>query len=297
MCYQNRGFSKEDKKEEGRKKRRAMRVRKFIYLLTFVFAMFAATSNSNAAAFAWTGLGDGTSWDDPFNWDQLAVPPHDSGDVGLHDTTNGNLITIDADVAADCTYGNDYGTIFGPEFGMNLDIYGSLTYKWSMATFANDPLSPTVVNMFDGSSIGAPDQRPEDVAIGNVWWDHTGPYVTMNMYGDSAVYVNWFWFGGHLNMYGGTLDIVNTFAMDGNNDALTLVDMYEGTIILQGDSEAFINDLINRGVLIAYGGAGEIVIDNEVNPGRTTVTGIIPEPATIALMCLGSLALIRKKRS
>jgi len=273
-----------------------MRVRKSVYLLIFILAMFVATSNLNAA-HVWTGLGDGTSWDDASNWDQLTVPPHDSGDVFLGDQTNGSLITIDSDVAADCTFGHPegFGTIFGPEFGMDLDIYGSLTYQWSMATFQNNPADRTIINMYDGSSINTPGQRSEDIAIGNVWWDPTGPYVTMNMYGDSAVYVNYLWFGGHLNLYGGTMDIVNGIAMAGATDPNTLLDIYEGTLILEGGSTDFINDLISRNVLKAYGGAGTIVIDTEVNPGRTTVTAI-PEPSTLALLCLGGLTLIRRKR-
>lgn len=272
-------------------------MRKIVCLLIFILAMFVATTNLNAA-HVWTGLGDGTSWDDGNNWDQLTVPPHNSGDVTLSDQTNGSLITIDSDVAADCTFGHPdgFGTIFGPEFGMDLDIYGSLTYQWSMATFQNNPADRTIVNAFDGSSINTPGQRSEDIAIGNVWWDPTGPYVTMNMYGDSACYVNYLWFGGHLNMYGGTMDVLNGLAMAGATDPNMLMDIYEGTLILPVDYTDIVNDLISRDVLKAYGGAGTIVIDTLVNPGRTTVTAI-PEPATIALMFIGGMAFIRKKRS
>jgi hypothetical protein len=277
-------------------------VRKLVYFLSFALTIgLAANAFGDGEFYGWTGVGLDGMWNNPDNWSMFAVPPHMSGNVGLTDQTNGSLITIPAGFVADATFGVGFGTIFGPEFGMDLDIYGGLNYDWSMATFANNPLSPTVVNMFDGSFLGYINDRPEDVAIGNVWWDHTGPYVTMNMYGSAASYTNWFWFGGHLNMYGGTLDVLTGVAMTGNNDALTLMDIYEGKMILPDAFTATVQDWISRGILKAYGHTPgtegyDIVIDTQSMSGRTIITAT-PEPCTLALLCLGGLALIRRKRS
>lgn len=274
--------------------------KKLIVLFSLVSLLGLVNSALGQSAYAWTGNDLDGLWSSPGNWDPPGPPLYNSLDVYLSDQTNGSLITIPVGYDAACTFGGEYGTIFGPEFGMNLDIYGSLSYKWSLATFANDSNYPTVINMFDGSSIYHDEvgNGPEDIAIGNVWWDHTGPYVTMNMYGSASVDVNWLWIGGHLNMYGeSTMDIETGVAMEGSDDALMLMDLYDGAEMILPDAFTdTVNDWISRGILVAYGGTGEIVIDTEVNPGRTTVTAI-PEPSTMALLCLGGLALIRRKRS
>lgn len=270
--------------------------KKLIVLFSFVSLLGLVNSALGQSVYAWTGNDLDGLWSSPGNWDPCGPPPHDSLDVFLSDQTNGSLITIPTGYTADCTFGHPdgWGTIFGPEFGMDLDIYGSLTYQWYLAPVQDDPCETlrSVINMYDGSSIyGA-----EGIAIGDNWW-FSAPYVTMNMYGSALADINWLWVGGHLNMIGGTMDVSGGVEMSINvDDALTKVDILEGTLILPADFTATVEDWISRGILVAYAGTGDIVIDTEVNPGRTTVTAI-PEPGTIILLSLGGLALIRRKRS
>jgi len=72
----------------------------------------------------------------------------------------------------------------------------------------------------------------------------------------------------------------------------------EGTLILAADQTEKIRTLIQTGLLTAYGGAAGAYCQYDydiANPGKTTVTAI-PEPATVALLSLGILALRRRRR-
>ncbi|OHB58722.1 MAG: hypothetical protein A2Y12_20200 [Planctomycetes bacterium GWF2_42_9] len=55
-----------------------------------------------------------------------------------------------------------------------------------------------------------------------------------------------------------------------------------------------ITALANGGTITAYGGTGSFVYDYSI-AGRTTVTAVIPEPATLVVIALGSLLIRRKK--
>jgi hypothetical protein len=81
--------------------------------------------------------------------------------------------------------------------------------------------------------------------------------------------------GGLIMSNGGTLDITG--------GALSL----NGTI-------TDITTLANGGAITAFGGAGTFVYDYSV-AGRTTVTAVIPEPATLAAIALGTLFIRRRK--
>jgi len=81
--------------------------------------------------------------------------------------------------------------------------------------------------------------------------------------------------GGLIMSNGGTLDITG------------------GALSLNGIITD-ITALANGGSITAYGGAGTFVYDYSV-AGRTTITAVIPEPATVAVIALGALFIRRKK--
>jgi hypothetical protein len=273
-----------------------MIMRKLVCLISFVLVVVLVSNAFGAFAYTWTNAAGTGMWCDGGNWDMGTPPTVDSGDVFFDAATRGSLITIPAGCDASCTFGNQYGTIFGPEFSTDLNIYGRLTYPWYMAAVNPNIDDRTVVKMYNGSYI-----KGEGVAIGDTWWWSGGPYVTMNMYGGNAD-LNWIWIGGHLNIYGGTMSILGGVAMSGNiADDLIRIDVRGGTLILPADFTGTVNDWISRGILLAYGAkpgtnGTSLIINTTVNPGRTTVTAI-PEPCTLTLLSLGGLALIRRKRN
>ena len=74
---------------------------------------------------------------------------------------------------------------------------------------------------------------------------------------------------GCLYLYGGTFN-------NGNDDPIvsdtSLIDITEGTLVLEGDATSAINGLVENGRLVGYGGLGIVKINYTTDPNRTTVT-------------------------
>lgn len=290
-------------------------------LASFVLVLSLAASAFAADTYWWTNASGDGLWNRntaPYNWEKVPAwnpdgprtacppPPHGSANVWIsgNPRTLTKPLVIPAGYDADCTYGEEFGTIYGPEWGLHLDVYGGLTYKWYIVLAQGlpgltDPCNPdndpnrSVLNMYSGARIhgtkdspGEDKTRAEGIAIGTNWWDPQ-PYVTMNMYEGSECLVNWAWIGGHLNMYGGTFDVltgVNVGIGTPANvpDSLIRVDIQKGKLILPRDFADAVQDWISRGILNAYGmtpglpGGTTIVI--ETIAGRTVVTALPVTP-------------------
>ena len=111
---------------------------------------------------------------------------------------------------------------------------------------------------------------------------------------------------GHLNIYGGTatanLGFLTGTATWGpwgtsadpttgpaTTDASRLINIAGGKLVIGGDASAQAADLIARGILEGNGVVGNVNVDLLSDPGFTVITAV-PEPATMTLLGLGSLA-------
>jgi hypothetical protein len=91
---------------------------------------------------------------------------------------------------------------------------------------------------------------------------------------------------GHIQLDGGIINVTGGggLLMSSNGS----FDITNGTLILNGE----VTNMANYGNVTAFGGAGNFVYDYAA--GRTTITAVIPEPATLVLIGLGALILKKK---
>jgi hypothetical protein len=100
----------------------------------------------------------------------------------------------------------------------------------------------------------------------------------------------------HVQFDGGIITANDLFIRNDDDQFGTMDMTGSAKLILDGDDRANICSWYTDGRLTAYDGIGSLVIDYGVtNAGKTTVT-VIPEPATITLLCMGGIALFRRKK-
>jgi hypothetical protein len=92
---------------------------------------------------------------------------------------------------------------------------------------------------------------------------------------------------GHIQLDDGIINVTGGGGLVMSNNGS--IDITGGALILNGE----IANITTYGNVTAFGGAGSFVYNYD--SGRTTITAI-PEPATLALIGLGSLLLRRKMR-
>ncbi len=232
--------------------------------------------SASAQNWHWTGLANNGLWASPANWDNgETVPPTNAATVNLDSANGWSVITILAGEVENCTTSDAGGMIYGPEFGAGLNIYGTLNWNSYLVPVQDDAAQPSILNLFNGSSVSG-----YGMALGDTWWYWGGPYVTMNMYGSAFAGINYMYWGGHLNMYGGILSITNGLTVEtvgSVSDATRSMNLAGGELILPGAFAATVTNWISRGILLAYGKAQDtpdIVINGVTMPGRTLVTTV-----------------------
>jgi hypothetical protein len=278
--------------------------RKLYYLIPVAVATsLAVSASAGTIIYHWTGAGDDTTWSDAANWDNGVPDPLNTfqiymgftGDVG----TTINMAASDGAIASD--------TIYGPEWGETLNMNGNSMWiqTWHYIPMGSAG-APSTINMNSAQMT-----INDSLLLGTAWWFPGGPYVTMNLNGNSQLTANWFQLGGHLNINDNSVATCNMEVHLGVNastpifsggldtDATRLVDISgNGKLVVKGDISSNIQDWVNRGILEGNGVVGNISYDTTSDPGYTTIT--VPEPASVALLGLGGFAMMlvfRRRRS
>jgi len=133
---------------------------------------------------------------------------------------------------------------------------------------------------------------------------------------------------GNLNMTGGTIDVAGSIYLDYNihgsvtgiwgagaaPGAIQLdggvitasdlvmtadgsLDLTEGKMILDGDDTLAVWEYVDAGLITGYGSADNVRVGYDVRNDETILVAVIPEPATLALLGLGGLLSLRRRRT
>lgn len=283
--------------------------KKLIYLVCFVLVLGLVSSASAGLLTEWTGAAADRDWMNAGNWTN-GVP---GTGIGIDNTKiNGVDYPVPGPIIGPGQNAStaDFDT-WGPEWGTGLEIQGG---SYSGPAFVGivsvgDDVNPAYINLGAGDSGGSMDII--NFLIGDSWWWHGGPYVTYNQWSGTCIVRDYIWLGGKMNLYGGYTKATNGFAMAsaGQPNTMTTLTIYGGSGGKMSLPEAWgdplvpaveiVNGWITDGYLVAAGpgpGPWHINIDTLEEPGRVVLTSV-PEPSTVVLLCLGGLALIRRKRS
>ena len=256
----------------------------------------------------WNGTPGNNLWNVATNWNPAGVPPAGNtnatyqGNVWLDPANGDSVITIPAGDVETPGVGNTnevYNTIFGPEFGCTLNIYGELSWDWTMAPYQPDP-TPGLrshINLYGNAYVHT---SGASLNLGSGWWPVCeGTYVTINLYSNanySSLGGAGLWSGGHVNIYDNATFLINAYVNlnngQANNDGTTDFVLGGGTLTLpEGFNNSTVTNWITRGILRAYRKGYDTNDLNITDNGTNTI--VTPVPLGGALQRVYFLPLVQ----
>jgi len=243
--------------------------KKIVYLVLFTIML---SSVGYAADVHWTNAGGDKLWSNRANWESSKIPTAADNvfiNMPAAKAPNGPIIEegmdlkingLSCEVAGEPTMTMTGGTLEISDYiwwGDDNDCHGIFTMSSGTVTVGNE------FELGWGGGSGT--------------WIMTGGTVTCGeliIPTDSGA-------AGELFLHGGTF----TVGSDGlEMSDVGLIDVGDGTLILEGDLTVQINDLIDAGQITFYSGSGLFALDyDDRNPGMTTLsarwTGIAYNPS------------------
>ena len=266
----------------------------------------------------WNGSTTNTLWSIPANWSLGTTPPPGNlttpyaGNVWLDAANGDSVITIASGDVENPGVGNDvpaqekYNTIFGPEWGVTLNVAGTLNFDWLLFPVQNNPQAPRSYINVTGN--GAISTTGAALGLGDSWFYTDAPYVTMNLYNNasySSLGGAGLWLGGHLNIYDNASFLVNGYInMDFNahqSDGTRAIVIGGGTLTLpegytNGANSSYnggpgdIHSFIARGIVRAYGKGFDTNDLNISDNGTNTIVTPVPLGGSLQRVYFQSLS-------
>ncbi len=284
--------------------------KKMIGLISLVLVLVLTGNTPAAETFIWDNGGEGELWNVPENWDPDGIPG--SEDTARINIPDGNCVidsSVAAECSTVQVDSNSCLNITGGTLTSQGHItVGNSSSSNDSVLIMNDGTVDSVggrlwvgtngtgtliinggeMNIFDKIEIGKNASGVGEIYMygGTVTFEgeSTGCDLEIAKYGTGAVYM----YGGVINvedfiklgqesgtgslyLYGGTINASNLRGASDTNGT-PYIDITEGTLILNTDRRSVVNEYINKGLLVGYGGLGLVNVTYTAEPNQTTVT-------------------------
>ncbi len=212
----------------------------------------------------WTDLGADHLWSNPDNWNLGRVPTLADDvriDVPAAAAPNGPVIQDGIAAQANGIFTEAAGAATLTLTGGTLEVGNWIWWGDGADSFPVWEMSGGIVTV------------PNEFELG--WGGGGGTLIITggNISAGEAVIPTGSGAFGDLYLYGGTYNVTKPGGL--SVKANGLIDITEGTLVLEGDETAKVNDLVASGRILGYGGTGKVSVDyNSTNPGKTTVTAL-----------------------